>query len=83
MPRWGRPCIGSSSPRAPRRHIPTPCWLRTYADEEFAAATRQAVAYTDAAARAASEGERDAMTLAFRQSARYEVDFFDAPRLHA
>ncbi|MCE3293806.1 MAG: hypothetical protein K0Q84_2743, partial [Arthrobacter sp.] len=28
-------------------------------------------------------GERDAMALAFRQSARYEVAFFDAPRLHA
>ena len=67
---------------APESH-PYAVWLRTYADEEFAAATRQAVAYTDAAARAASEGERDAMTLAFRQSARYEVDFFDAPRLHA
>ena len=67
---------------APESH-PYAVWLRTYADEEFAAATRQAVAYTDAAARAASAGERDAMTLAFRQSARYEVDFFDAPRLHA
>ena len=58
-------------------------WLQTYADPEFAAATRQAIGYTDAAARAASAGERDAMALAFRQSARYEVDFFDAPRLHA
>jgi hydroxymethylpyrimidine/phosphomethylpyrimidine kinase len=67
---------------APESH-PYAVWLRTYADEEFAAATRQAVAYTDAAARAASESERDAMTRAFRQSARYEVDFFDAPRLHA
>ncbi|MGP4032229.1 bifunctional hydroxymethylpyrimidine kinase/phosphomethylpyrimidine kinase [Pseudarthrobacter sp. 1C304] len=62
---------------------PYAAWLRTYADEEFAAATRQAVAYADAAARAASAGERDAMALAFRQSCRYEVDFFDAPRLHA
>ncbi|MDR7081121.1 hydroxymethylpyrimidine/phosphomethylpyrimidine kinase [Arthrobacter ginsengisoli] len=67
---------------APDAH-PYAVWLRTYADAEFAAATRQAVAYTDAAARAASAGERDAMTLAFRQSARYEVEFFDAPRLHA
>jgi hydroxymethylpyrimidine/phosphomethylpyrimidine kinase len=67
---------------APAAH-PYAGWLATYADEDFAAATRQAIAYTDAAARAASEGERDAMTLAFRQSARYEVDFFDAPRLHA
>lgn len=58
-------------------------WLRTYADEDFAAATRQAIAITDLAARRASASERDAMALAFRQSARYEVDFFDAPRLHA
>lgn len=58
-------------------------WLRTYADEDFAAATRQAIAITDEAARRASAGERDAMALAFRQSARYEVAFFDAPRLHA
>jgi hydroxymethylpyrimidine/phosphomethylpyrimidine kinase len=58
-------------------------WLRTYADEEFAAATRQAVRITDDAARAASETERQAMRLAFRQSCRYEVEFFDAPRLHA
>lgn len=67
---------------APEAH-PYAVWLATYADQDFAAATRQAIAYTDAAARAASAGERDAMTLAFRQSARYEVDFFDAPRLHA
>ena len=67
---------------APPEH-PYADWLRTYADEEFAAATRQAIAFTDAAARSASESERNAMALAFRQSARYEVDFFDAPRLHA
>jgi hydroxymethylpyrimidine/phosphomethylpyrimidine kinase len=67
---------------APDAH-PYAVWLRTYADEEFAAATRQAVAYADAAGRAASESERQAMAVAFRQSARYEVDFFDAPRLHA
>ena len=58
-------------------------WLRTYADEDFAAATRRAVRITDDAARAASAAERQAMTLAFKQSCRYEVDFFDAPRVHA
>ncbi|BCW71678.1 bifunctional hydroxymethylpyrimidine kinase/phosphomethylpyrimidine kinase [Arthrobacter sp. NicSoilB8] len=67
---------------APGAH-PYADWLRTYADEDFAAATRQAIAYTDAAARRASASEREAMALAFRQSSRYEVDFFDAPRLHA
>jgi hydroxymethylpyrimidine/phosphomethylpyrimidine kinase len=67
---------------APPEH-PYAVWLRTYADAEFAAATRQAIGYADAAARRASADEREAMALAFRQSSRYEVDFFDAPRLHA
>lgn len=67
---------------APEQH-PYAEWLRTYADEDFAAATRQAIRFTDDAAVAASEAERKAMTLAFRQSSRYEVDFFDAPRIHA
>ncbi|WP_354243583.1 bifunctional hydroxymethylpyrimidine kinase/phosphomethylpyrimidine kinase [Arthrobacter sp. UYEF20] len=67
---------------APEGH-PYAEWLRTYADEDFAAATRQAIALTDQAARRASASERDAMAVAFRQSARYEVEFFDAPRLHA
>ena len=67
---------------APVAH-PYADWLRTYADEDFAAATRQAIAYTDTAARRASGSEREAMALAFRQSSRYEVDFFDAPRLYA
>lgn len=58
-------------------------WLRTYADEDFAAATRTAVAIVDGAGRSASEGDRAAMATAFRQSCRLEVDFFDAPRLHS
>ncbi|WP_406638530.1 bifunctional hydroxymethylpyrimidine kinase/phosphomethylpyrimidine kinase [Pseudarthrobacter quantipunctorum] len=58
-------------------------WLRTYADEDFAAATRRAVAIVDGAGRSASAADRDAMVTAFRQSCRLEVDFFDAPRLHS
>ncbi len=58
-------------------------WLRTYADEEFARATRQAIAMADEAGRKASGDERAAMLEAFRNSCRFEVDFFDAPRLHA
>jgi hydroxymethylpyrimidine/phosphomethylpyrimidine kinase len=58
-------------------------WLRTYADEGFAEATRTAVAIVDSAGRAASDPERAAMMTAFRQSCRLEVDFFDAPRLHS
>ncbi|MFH5877800.1 bifunctional hydroxymethylpyrimidine kinase/phosphomethylpyrimidine kinase [Arthrobacter sp. NA-172] len=57
-------------------------WLRTYADGEFAEATRTAINITDAAGRAASPAERTAMMVAFSQSCRYETAFFDAPRLH-
>ncbi len=73
---------GFSAAGAPAGH-PYADWLRTYADEAFAEATRQAIRYTDAAARHGSAAERDAMALAFEQSAGYEVEFFDAPRLHA
>ncbi|MCQ6272135.1 bifunctional hydroxymethylpyrimidine kinase/phosphomethylpyrimidine kinase [Pseudarthrobacter sp. R1] len=58
-------------------------WLRTYADEDFAAATRRAIAIVDEAARLASAADRAAMVTAFRQSCRLEVDFFDAPRLYS
>jgi hydroxymethylpyrimidine/phosphomethylpyrimidine kinase len=58
-------------------------WLRTYADDEFAEATRTAIAIVDGAGRNASDTERAAMVTAFRQSCRLEVDFFDAPRLHS
>ncbi|MET4588569.1 hydroxymethylpyrimidine/phosphomethylpyrimidine kinase [Arthrobacter sp. 754] len=58
-------------------------WLRTYADEDFARATREAIALADEAGRNGSEDERAAMIAAFSQSCRFEVEFFDAPRLHA
>jgi hydroxymethylpyrimidine/phosphomethylpyrimidine kinase len=67
---------------APAGH-PYAEWLRTYADEDFAAATRQAIGITDAAGLAGSPAEREAMVTAFRQSCRYEVEFFDAPRHHS
>jgi hydroxymethylpyrimidine/phosphomethylpyrimidine kinase len=67
---------------APERH-PYAEWLRTYADEGFAAATRQAIAITDAAGRKASGAERGEMLTAFRHSCRFEVEFFDAPRRHS
>ena len=62
---------------------PYASWLETYSNEEFAEATREAVSITDVAARAGSSAERAAMRTAFAQSAQYELDFFDAPRLHA
>ncbi|WP_082369269.1 bifunctional hydroxymethylpyrimidine kinase/phosphomethylpyrimidine kinase [Arthrobacter sp. ERGS1:01] len=58
-------------------------WLETYADEAFAQATETAISIVDAAARRGSEQERARMRTAFAHSAQYEVDFFDAPRLHA
>ncbi|GAB2737564.1 bifunctional hydroxymethylpyrimidine kinase/phosphomethylpyrimidine kinase [Sinomonas soli] len=62
---------------------PYGAWIGTYADEAFAAATRRAIAYTDAAGRRASGGERAAMREAFTASAVYEREFFDAPRRFA
>jgi hydroxymethylpyrimidine/phosphomethylpyrimidine kinase len=67
---------------APGDH-PYADWLKTYADEEFAAATRKAIDLTDAAALRASSQEREAMVEAFAHSCRYETAFFDAPRLFA
>lgn len=58
-------------------------WLRTYADEAFAEATREAITIAGTAARAGSAAERSAMLAAFTQSCQYEVDFFDAPRRFA
>jgi hydroxymethylpyrimidine/phosphomethylpyrimidine kinase len=62
---------------------PYAAWLRTYADEDFAAATRKAVSIVDEAGRKASNADRAAMVTAFKQSCRLELDFFDAPRLHS
>ncbi|TFB77396.1 bifunctional hydroxymethylpyrimidine kinase/phosphomethylpyrimidine kinase [Cryobacterium glaciale] len=59
---------------------PYAAWLETYSDEEFAAATKQAIALTDDVAATASNAERAAMRQAFATSARFELDFFDAPR---
>jgi len=67
----------------PAEDHPYGAWLRTYADEAFAAAARQAVAIMDAAAAAETEAGRLRMLAAFEQSCRYELDFFDAPRVHA
>lgn len=58
-------------------------WIGTYADERFAEATRRAIAFTDAAGRRASSGERESMREAFMASSVYEREFFDAPRRYA
>ncbi|TFC53044.1 MULTISPECIES: hypothetical protein [unclassified Cryobacterium] len=58
-------------------------WLETYADEGFAAATRQAILLTDTAAATATAVDRALMRAVFARSAALELLFFDAPRLHA
>jgi hydroxymethylpyrimidine kinase/phosphomethylpyrimidine kinase len=62
---------------------PYAAWLETYADEEFAAATRRAIGFMDTAALVASEAERERMREAYLYSSSFELDFFDAPRLYA
>jgi hydroxymethylpyrimidine/phosphomethylpyrimidine kinase len=62
---------------------PYGAWLETYADQGFAEAARQAVAIMDDVAARSSREERRRMLTAFRESSRYELRFFDAPRLHA
>ena len=69
--------------RADGASHPYAAWLETYADEGFAATTRKAIDLTDEAAENASAEERAAMRMAFSTSSRFELEFFDAPRLFA
>lgn len=54
-------------------------WLGTYADEAFAAATRRAIAITEAAVQRAGASSRRAAARAFRASCEHEREFFAAP----
>lgn len=58
-------------------------WLDSYADEAFANSARTAVEILDVAARRTNAVDRQRMASAFAYSAQCELDFFDAPRLHA
>lgn len=58
---------------------PYAAWLDTYADEEFALATQQAISFVEAAAARVDEAERELMWRAFQVASQYELDFFDAP----
>ncbi|MDO8337200.1 MAG: bifunctional hydroxymethylpyrimidine kinase/phosphomethylpyrimidine kinase [Microcella sp.] len=62
---------------------PYAAWLETYSNQAFVESARRAVAFVDAAAAAASSGERQNMKAVFEQSSQFELDFFDSPRLHA
>ncbi len=54
-------------------------WLTAYADEAFAASSREASTIADAAARAASPAEHAAMATAYDRSMALELAFFEAP----
>nr|WP_245807122.1 bifunctional hydroxymethylpyrimidine kinase/phosphomethylpyrimidine kinase [Krasilnikoviella flava] len=56
---------------------PYAAWLGTYADESFAAATREAAAILRRAAAAADARTRDRMAAAFRTACEHELAFFD------
>ncbi|MEN5075639.1 bifunctional hydroxymethylpyrimidine kinase/phosphomethylpyrimidine kinase, partial [Isoptericola cucumis] len=56
---------------------PYRAWLGTYADDEFAAATRQAVAVLERVAADATGEQRHRMAEAFARACRHEVAFFD------
>ncbi len=51
-------------------------WLKTYADPDFAEATRVAEAFADAAARDAGPSLRERMRVAYARSMEHELDFF-------
>lgn len=64
---------------AARNHDAHPyaAWLSTYADDAFAAATREAVAILRRTAGAATAEQRDRMRSAFARACLHEVAFFD------
>ncbi|MCJ0906541.1 TenA family protein [Rhodococcus sp. ARC_M6] len=53
-------------------------WVTTYDAPEFHESVAQARALVDAAAEAATEADRDAMSEAFRIASRYELMFWDS-----
>ncbi|MBF4618939.1 bifunctional hydroxymethylpyrimidine kinase/phosphomethylpyrimidine kinase [Clavibacter sp. VKM Ac-2873] len=69
---------GSAAAAAGDAH-PYAAWLATYADPEFAAATRRACELVDEAAVIAGPLRRPAMLEASLLSSAYERDFFRAP----
>ena len=61
------------------RANPYASWLSTYADSDFAEATRQAIGYVAEAAATANAVSRARMFSAFEKSAQHEFEFFAAP----
>lgn len=53
-------------------------WIATYAGDEFGTLVQTAISLTDAAAEAATPGQRDRMTEAFVYAARLEYAFWDS-----
>jgi thiaminase/transcriptional activator TenA len=52
-------------------------WIETYSNEDFDRSVREAIGHCDAAAEATTPAMRQAMTEAFDQACRLELDFWD------
>lgn len=77
----GRILYGQNHHEQPNH--PYRAWLESYSDEAFAQATRKAVDYASHAAARSTVNEQAKVKEAFAHAAQYEIDFFDAARLHA
>jgi hydroxymethylpyrimidine/phosphomethylpyrimidine kinase len=76
---WMYHDVGTRLHRLSAAEHPYRSWLEAYADEEFAASTSRAIEIVTAAASAANEETRVAMSRAFTASAWHEWAFFAAP----
>ncbi|MFC8597978.1 bifunctional hydroxymethylpyrimidine kinase/phosphomethylpyrimidine kinase [Isoptericola sp. NPDC057191] len=74
---WIYQDVGERLAALDRPGHPYSAWLGTYADEAFAAATRQAVAILRRVAGAAGPVVQERMAAAFHGSCRHELAFFD------
>ncbi|GER22909.1 hypothetical protein NCCP1664_14060 [Zafaria cholistanensis] len=69
--------IGARLAAGNRPDHPYADWLAMYSSPEFDEATRQAIGWVQAAANTARPAELAAMRTAFRESSRWELEFFD------
>ncbi|MFE6970200.1 bifunctional hydroxymethylpyrimidine kinase/phosphomethylpyrimidine kinase [Isoptericola sp. NPDC057653] len=74
---WIYQDVGERLAALNRPDHPYSAWLGTYADEEFAASTRRAVAVLRRAAGDAGPATRARMAAAFQRACEHELAFFD------
>ncbi|GAA3697131.1 hypothetical protein GCM10023081_37610 [Arthrobacter ginkgonis] len=74
---WLYQDIGTRLAAANRPDHPYADWLAMYSSLEFDEATRRAIGWVQAAADTARPAELEAMRTAFRESSRWELEFFD------